>query len=208
MSQLCPGSVGPSYGEVLYFDPNQADEWVRFSEDLDCYITLRGRANLAGDPPRMITLDWRSPFRIDPYEFYNSPVLNGNTTNNCPNAYIEVFAASNDGRIIEPPVIGPLCGIVAPTSFTSSSQALVVHVYVRAAPAAFFTTVPPVSITGTTAEAGTQAATEAATQAVVTGITVDPNVTTPDPRAENGGPYIEFTADFTSYFLGKFSIEF
>ena len=43
------------------------------------------------------------------------------------------------------------------------------------------------------------ATTEAVTQAMVT---VDPNVTTPDPRAENGGPYIEFTADFTSYFLG------
>ena len=192
--QLCPGSVGPSYGEVLFYDPDQKDEWVRFAEDLDCYITLRGRPNLQGDPPRMITLDWRSPFRVDPYEFYdNTPVVVGNTTNNCPNAYIEIFAASDDGKIIEPPVIGPFCGIVAPTSFTSSSQSLVVHVFVRAAPAVLFTTQMPMNLTDSTAT------TEAVTQAMVT---ADPNVTTPDPRAENGGPYIEFTADFTSYFLG------
>ena len=68
-----------------------------------------------------------------------------------------------------------------------------VHVFVRAAPAVLFTTQMPMNLTDSTAT------TEAVTQAMVT---ADPNVTTPDPRAENGGPYIEFTADFTSYFLG------
>lgn len=42
LTDLCPGTVGPSYGEVLMFNSaSLQDAWVMPTTNLDCWVTLR-----------------------------------------------------------------------------------------------------------------------------------------------------------------------
>ena len=82
VTQNCPGTIGPSYGEVLRFDPNsKSDSYVVPSTTLDCWITLRGRPTEPGMPQYYATLTWRtSMFSVRSY----------NGSGSCAGAYVEV----------------------------------------------------------------------------------------------------------------------
>ena len=191
MTQLCPGTVGPSYGEVLRFDPSSnTDSYVVPSTSLDCWITLRGRPTETGMPQYYTTLTWRSsPFLVQGFGYSSdSP--------DCTNAYVEVYQATNDGRPIHPPAVSSVCGTTPPASYTTTSQNIVVHLYVKAPPPTTTTS------TTTTVTAATEATTTGATEAVVTADSATIDVETPTPEPDLV-PSINFTADFTSYFVGE-----
>ena len=75
-------SVGPSWGEVLRFHSQQAqDAWYIPTSDLDCWITLEGHQAAAGTPQRYATLQWRSSyFSLEGYQ------SNGTQNCSCANA--------------------------------------------------------------------------------------------------------------------------
>ena len=116
MTQICPtASLGPDHGIVLFYDTDQKVAWVQPFHDIDCWITLQGQPNDALTPEREVTLSWRNTFRLDPYEHYNN-------TGTCPDAYIEIYNATDSGTHISPPVLGPLCGTSSPPDFTTTTQ--------------------------------------------------------------------------------------
>ncbi|KAI0215484.1 hypothetical protein LSAT2_032458 [Lamellibrachia satsuma] len=195
VTQLCPGTVGPSYGEVLRFDPSSnSDSYVVPSTSLDCWITLRGRPTETGMPQYYTTLTWRSSsFLVQGFGYSSDPP-------DCTNAYVEVYQATNDGRPIHPPAVSSVCGTTPPASYTTTSQNIVVHLYVKAPPPT--TTTSTTTTTRTTVTAATEATTTGATEAVVTADSATIDVETPTPEPDLV-PSINFTADFTSYFVGS-----
>ena len=98
-------------------------------------------------------------------------------------SHIQVYQAKNDGQPISPPVRSKLCGTTPPTSYTTTSQTIVVHLHVEAPPP-------------TTAVSTVTQTTDATTQP--TGASAEPVTSEPEL-----GPFINFTADFTSYFIGE-----
>ena len=201
VTQLCPGTVGPTYGEVLRFDPNsKSDVYVTPLTTVDCWITLRGRPTEAGMPQYYTTLTWRAAkFSIRGYGYKTSM-----GTAACVNGYVEVYRATNDGRPISPPAVRPVCGTTAMSSFTSTSQTIVVHLYVEAPPptttTSTTTTIPTTAVTQETTVNTTANTTE--TSVAATTVTVPTTTIPPDL-----GPFINFTADFTSYFIGEYGLQ-
>ena len=98
-------------------------------------------------------------------------------------SHIQVYQAQNDGQPISPPVRSKLCGTTPPTPYTTTSQTIVVHLHVEAPPP-------------TTAVSTVTQTTDATTQP--TGASAEPVTSEPEL-----GPFINFTADFTSYFIGE-----
>lgn len=183
--ELCPGSVGPSHGEVVKMSPDDLLPGV----DIDCWLTLRGMP--LSDPaiPRYVTLEWRNAFSIRGYGYGS-----GAATADCDTAFMEIYQASLDGRPIGAPAVGPLCGNKQPEPFSTQSQAIVLRVFVAAIPAVTTTLLPPqagVTVVGGTADTVTGGADAGSSNDTATGTRT----------SSQGNIQVNFTADFTSYFL-------
>lgn len=132
-------------------------------------------------------------------DFNAGDLVSNGTSNPCASAYIEIYDATSSGEFITPPAVGeftllqtintykteycsnghlfivlflgPSCGVVPPATFTTTSNTIVVHVFVKA---------PPGGLTEVILESSNST----------------------NSTSEFTGPFIAFTADFTSYFIG------
>ena len=146
----------------------------------------------------MLLLEYLPIYAIQNLEVWSTDSRYAEKTHNssiqamegCEAAYIEIYDATVSGDIVdEHPVIGPLCGIEPPVDFTTSSNIIIVHVHITA---------PPIGIY--TPQNGS---------AIEADVSCGVNVTKSDClRTERRpGPFVTFTADFTSYFIGKLYTE-
>ena len=70
MGDLCPGSLGPTPGDVLRYDTNDhPTTWVIPRVDLDCWVTLRGSPATS-----QTSLTWRGAFVLVGYEQVNDSI--------------------------------------------------------------------------------------------------------------------------------------
>ena len=209
-TQLCPGSIGPAYGAVLRFDrASKSAAYFVPERTIDCWITLRGRPTEPDKPQRYVTLTWRPDwYSVRGHNFGTGAGNTALTGGACERAYVEVYRATSDGRHIVPPVVGPVCGVTSPVAYTTTSQTLVVHVFVAVPLPPTTTTAAPTpttttsNVTTTTIATTTAVTTTTTTTSPIT-TTIDPNVTTVTTPTPNSGPFVNFTADFTSFFVGK-----
>ena len=142
-----------------------------------------------GKPKRFVTISWRSKW----FSFWgyhsgleNGTLASGKNSSSAANvtsssaitgrAFFEVYRTSLGGLTIVTPAVGKYFGDVIPPSFTTDEQTIMLHFYIEA---------PPTS--SNTAMNGTN------------------NSTSANQASGNTyfGPYINFTADVTSYFIGQ-----
>ena len=170
--------------------------WVIPTKTIDCWVTLRGAPDLSGKVQKLATLSWRpDSFIVQGYdtnfdpEYIEDFAEYSNTSiqqmRGCQKGYIEIYNTDLDGNILDPAVIGPVCGDNVPVDFTTSSNIIIVHLHIQAPPTNTYTL-----LNGSMIAADTTCGVNATKAQCVR-------------REKRYGPFITFKADFTSYFEGK-----